>query len=93
MIYKYVYHFETQPCMYNALVCMPWGTQRSKVKSPFFQIQNPPREGSGAVAMVSNDLLCIQNELVWNRDGLQVSRAGLWSLLPQPRKARPLERG
>ena len=52
-----------------------------------------PREWPGAVAMVSNDLLCIKNELVWNRNGLEVSGAGLGTLLPQPRETHPLEGG
>ena len=54
---------------------------------------NSPREWPGAVAMVSNDLLCIKDELVWNRNGLEVSGTGLGTLLPEPRETHPLEGG
>ena len=43
--------------------------------------------------MVSNDLLRIKDELVWNWDGLEVSGTGLGTLLPEPRETHPLEGG
>ena len=55
-----------------------------------FQSLNSPREWSGAVAMVSNDLLGIQDELVWNRDGLEVTSLRAFS--PESRETCPPQR-